>query len=116
MAVVIPLFVAVGGAAGAVCRHLVSERVERATADTLAVNTLGSLILGVVLAAPVGDAAALALGTGFCGAFTTFSSFAFETVRLAEDGFVRAATRNAVATLALALLGVTVGGLLGGLF
>jgi CrcB protein len=104
-----PLFVGLGGAAGAVCRHLVSERVERATLDTLVVNGLGSLLLGAVLAAPVGLSVELAVGVGFCGAFTTFSSFAFETVRLADDGFVRAAARNAAGTLLLALAGVWIG-------
>jgi CrcB protein len=112
--VIAPVLVGAGGAAGAVCRHLVSERVETATRDTLAVNTVGSLLLGVVLAAPVADSATLPLATGFCGAFTTFSSFAFETVRLAEDGFRRTAARNAAVTLALALGAVAVGAWLGG--
>lgn len=107
------LFVGLGGAAGAVCRHLVSERVERATLDTLVVNVVGSLLLGAVLTAPGGSAAELAVGVGFCGAFTTFSSFAFETVRLAEDGFVWAAARNAIGTLLLALAGVVVGTVFG---
>jgi len=101
--------VGLGGSAGAVGRHLVSERVERATLDTLLVNVVGSLLLGAVLATPVGSGVELAIGVGFCGAFTTFSSFAFETVRLAEDGFVRAAARNAFGTLLLALAGVAVG-------
>lgn len=107
--VIAPLFVGLGGAVGAVARHLVSERVERATLDTLLVNVLGSLLLGAVLAAPVGSDVELAAGVGFCGAFTTFSSFAFETVRLAEEGFVRAAARNAVGTLLFALAGVWIG-------
>ncbi|WP_255151437.1 fluoride efflux transporter FluC [Halorarius halobius] len=108
--------VGVGGALGALARHLVAERVETATYDTLAVNALGSFLLGVVTAAPLPADVVLALGAGFCGAFTTFSSFAFETVRLAEDGFARLAVRNAVVNLAAALAavlaGLTVGGLL----
>lgn len=108
------LLVGLGGAAGAVCRYLVSERVERATLDTLVVNVLGSVLLGAVLATPASSDVELAVGVGFCGAFTTFSTFAFETVRLAEDGFVRAATRNAVGTLVLALAGVAVGAWLAG--
>ncbi|MDZ7746471.1 MAG: CrcB family protein [Halobacteriales archaeon] len=105
-----PLFVAVGGALGASCRYLVGQRIEHALADTLVVNVVGSLLLGFVLAAPLGTSAVALAGTGFCGAFTTFSSFAFETVRLAEDGFVRAAVGNAVGTFALAAVGVVIGG------
>lgn len=105
-----PLLVAVGGALGATCRHLVGQRMEHARMDTLVVNVLGSLLLGFVLAAPLGESAVAIAGTGFCGAFTTFSSFAFETVRLAEDGFVRTAAVNAAGTFVLAVTGVVVGG------
>lgn len=101
--------VGLGGMAGAVARYLVAERVEGATLDTLVVNVLGSFALGAVLAAPVGDAATLAVGTGFCGAFTTFSSFAVETVRLAEAGQHRRAAGNALGTLVAALLAVGLG-------
>ena len=103
------LAVGLGGSAGAVARHGVSERLERRALDTLVVNVAGSLLLGVVFGASVGGPTALAAGTGFCGAFTTFSSFAVETVRLADDGRRRAAAANAASTLAAALLAVAVG-------
>lgn len=101
--------VGVGGAFGAVSRHAVGLRVEGGR-SVLVVNALGSFALGAVVAAPIGSAATLLFGVGFCGAFTTFSSFAFETVRLAEDGFGRAAAANAVGTFALAVVGVVAGG------
>jgi CrcB protein len=108
------LLVGLGGVAGATGRHLLGERIDERTTDTLAVNVLGSLALGVLLGAGLDGGALLALGTGFCGAFTTFSTFAFETVRLAERESGRAAAANAVATLAAAFLAVVLGLWLGG--
>lgn len=102
-----------GGLAGAVARHLLGERIDARTRDTLAVNVLGSLALGVLLGAPVESSTSLALATGFCGAFTTFSTFAFETVRLAETGRPRAAARNGATNLVGALLGIWLGTALG---
>ncbi|MHB9288720.1 fluoride efflux transporter FluC [Halobacteriales archaeon Cl-PHB] len=109
------LLVGVGGVFGAIARHLVGERVGGRTRDTLAVNLLGSLALGFLLAVPVDDSTLLVLGTGFCGAFTTFSSFAFETVRLAETGEPVRAALNAAGTLVGALLAVGLGTVLAGL-
>ncbi|MFC7027111.1 fluoride efflux transporter FluC [Halomicroarcula sp. GCM10025324] len=107
------LLVGLGGVAGALGRHLVGTRLERDRADTLAVNVLGSVLLGALVAAPVGESVLLVAGTGFCGAFTTFSSFAFETVRLAELGHPRAAGLYAGGTLFSALAGVGIGGIVG---
>jgi len=113
VALVTALAVGVGGSVGAVARYAVGQTLERRAADTFAVNVLGSLLLGVVLASPVGGPARLAAGAGFCGAFTTFSSFAVETVRLFEEGRRRAAAVNAAGTLAAALLAVAVGTAIG---
>jgi CrcB protein len=103
-----------GGVAGALARHLLGERIDARTGDTLAVNVLGSLALGALLAAPVGESVLLLAGTGFCGAFTTFSTFAFETVRLAETGepwcALANATVNLVAAVAAVFLGATLVG------
>jgi CrcB protein len=107
------LAVGVGGG-GAIARHAVGERLAALALDTLAVNVVGSFLLGVVLTAPVGGAVEQAAGAGFCGAFTTFSSFAVETVWLAEEGRHRDAAVVAVGTLALAVPAVRVGLALGG--
>jgi CrcB protein len=98
-----------GGVFGALSRHLVGERLDRGTLGTLAVNVLGSVALGAVVVAPVDDGVVLAAGTGFCGAFTTFSSFAFETVHLVERGERERALVVAVANLLGALAGIGVG-------
>lgn len=107
------LLAAVGGVAGAVARYLVGESVEADTTDTLVVNVLGSLLLGVVLAVPASDATVLTAGTGFCGAFTTFSSFAVEVVGLAEDGRHRRAALYATGTLLAALVATGLGAVVG---
>ena len=108
------LLVGIGGVGGAISRHLVGERIETGTGDTLAVNVLGSFLLGALLAVPVGDPLVSLFGTGFCGAFTTFSSFAFETVRLAETGERRRALANAAVNLAGAVLAVILGATVAG--
>ena len=102
------LLVGTGGALGALLRAYVSERVERGAfpVGTLTVNVLGSFVLGLLAFAGVGGGAALLVGTGVCGSFTTFSSFSFETVRLWETGDRRRAAANAAANLAGALLAV----------
>jgi CrcB protein len=108
------LLVGVGGVLGALSRHLVGEPVDTNTLDTLTVNLLGSFLLGALVAAPVGDSVLFLAGTGFCGAFTTFSSFAFETVRLAETGDPERALVNAVVNLAGAIVAVFVGAIVAG--
>jgi CrcB protein len=109
------LLVGAGGVLGALARHLVGERIETGLVDTLAVNVLGSFLLGVLVAVPVGEQLLLVIGTGFCGAFTTFSSFAFETVRQFETGNRRRAAVNAGVNLAGALAAVFLGSWLVGL-
>jgi len=83
-----PALVAVGGAVGAVARHLLGSAIdrERFPLGTLTVNVLGSFLLGLLVFWPVGGDALLLAGTGACGAFTTFSSFSVSTVRLWERG------------------------------
>jgi CrcB protein len=109
------LLVGVGGVAGAISRHLVGERVDGNMLDTLTVNLLGSFLLGALVAVPVGNSLLLLAGTGFCGAFTTFSSFAFETVRLAETGDPERALVTAAVNLVGAILAVFMGGIVAGL-
>jgi len=113
VALLIGLAVGAGGVCGALARYAVGERIDGRCLDTVVVNVLGSFVLGVVLAAPVGGPARSAADAGFCGAFTTFSSFAVENGRLFEDGRRWLAVGVAIGTFTLAvpavLLGVAVG-------
>jgi CrcB protein len=114
MALVSALAVGAGGAAGALARYGVGRAVESWGLDTLVVNVLGSFAIGVLLAAGLSETTLLAGAVGFCGAFTTFSSFAVETVRMAEDGESGIAMVNAAGTLLLALVAVLAGTIVGG--
>jgi len=92
-------WVALGGAAGAVARWALNAAVTaRVPGDfpwgTLAVNGLGSLLIGwlATVLAPGGELALLFM-LGVCGSFTTVSSFGLQAVQLIDDG------RGAVAAL-----------------
>jgi len=105
--------VGAGGSLGAVARHAVGLRLA-GPRSVVAVNALGSLALGAVLAAPIGSAATLLVAVGVCGAFTTFSSFAVETVSTASGGDTNVAVGFAAANLAAALAAFLVGSALVG--
>ncbi len=97
-----------GGAVGAVCRHAVGLWLT-GRRSLVTVNVAGSVALGGILAAPIGPTVVLVAGVGFCGAFTTFSSFAVEAVRTAANGDLGTAVRFTVGTVLLAVAGA-VGG------
>ncbi|MFN2625759.1 MAG: fluoride efflux transporter CrcB [Mycobacteriales bacterium] len=106
------------GAVGAPARYLLDAAVQGRTDGafpwgTLAINASGSLVLGFVtglgLYHALPAAPRLVIGTGFCGAYTTFSTFTFETVRLAEGGALNEAVRNVVATVVVGGLAAALG-------
>lgn len=117
--------VVLGGAVGAPLRYLTDVVVQSRHDSvfpwgTFTVNTIGSLLLGAtaglvaVRGAP--DWLLALVGTGLCGALTTFSTFSFETVRLVEEGSWLEAGRNAAASLTVGLLACEAGWfLVGGL-
>lgn len=121
MALVTWLLVIVGAAVGAPLRYL-TDRAVQARHDTVfpwgtcAVNVAGALLLGAVSGATLAGAAPsslqLLLGTGLCGALTTYSTFSYETLRLAQDGARFHAAANVVASVVAAagaaLLGLAV--------
>jgi CrcB protein len=115
------LWVAVGAAVGAPLRYLVDQAV-RSRHDsafpwgTLIVNVAGSLLLGFLIALPANDTLLAVLGTGFCGALTTYSTFGYETLRLVEERAHLLAFLNVAASLVLGLgaayAGLSLAGLL----
>ncbi|MFJ4874450.1 fluoride efflux transporter CrcB [Streptomyces sp. NPDC088745] len=116
------VLVLVGGAVGAPLRYL-TDRAVRARygagfpAGTLVVNAAGSLLLGLVTGAVAVGAASgavhLLVGTGLCGALTTYSTFSWETLRLAETGRRLFAAANVAVSVLVALGAVTAGAVLG---
>jgi len=102
------LLVALGAALGAPARYL-TDRLIQARHDSLfpwgtfAVNVAGSFVLGLVVGARAGGAVTAAVGTGFCGALTTYSTFGYETLRLLEDRARPYAVLNVVASIGAGL-------------
>ncbi|BCK68645.1 hypothetical protein Srufu_025980 [Streptomyces libani subsp. rufus] len=106
------LLVVAGAAVGAPLRYL-TDRYVQSRHDTVfpwgtfTVNVAGSLILGLLTGAVTSGAASshaqLLLGTGLCGGLTTYSTFSYETFRLAADGARGYAAANAVASVAAGL-------------
>lgn len=112
------LLVMIGAAVGAPSRWLLDQTIQSRHDSvfpwgTLTINVTGSLLLGILLGSAAldhGSPELVALaGTGFCGGFTTFSTFAYETIRLAEEGSTLEAGLNIAASLTLALLAALAG-------
>ena len=121
------LYVALGSAVGGVARWSLGGFIQRRVRDsapgvamafplgTLAVNVSGSFLLGLILMyvarhGDEGGAWRLLLAVGFCGGYTTFSTFSADTVALVESGATGAAALNVAASLALSFA-ATFGGI-----
>ncbi len=110
------LMIALGAAVGAPARYLTDRVVQSRHKmvmpwGTVGVNVIGSLILGALTGAgsTVSPAVVALLGTGFCGALTTYSTFSFETWRLIEEEFYGAAVANVIVSLGAGLAAVVAG-------
>jgi CrcB protein len=118
------VLVALAGALGALSRYGVHGLVQSRTASrfpygTVVVNLSGSFVLGLIfgLATYQGLDADVrtVVGTGFIGAYTTFSSFSYDTFGLLEEGATPAAWVNAWGSIAVGLAAATSGFVLAGL-
>jgi fluoride exporter len=110
--------VALLGGAGATLRFALDDAVQGRLAGefpfgTLAVNGLGSFLLGLLHGAGVTGDDLLLAGTALLGSFTTFSTWMLETERLVEDGDASLAFANVLGSLALGLAAVALGWAIG---
>jgi CrcB protein len=110
--------IAVAGALGAPVRYVLDGFVQDRTDSvfprgTFVINVTGSFILGVLTGLLLYHAfpsdPKIVLGTGFCGAYTTFSTFTYETVRLAEERAFGAAFQNALSSIVVPALAAAAG-------
>ena len=122
MTLSLTLAVALGGFIGAPARFLLDRAISgRIESDlpwgTFIVNMSGSLLLGVLtgldLNGHLGPVSGALAATGFCGAYTTFSTFTFETMRLVEEGDYLEAAYNVLGSIAFGLIAAASGLALG---
>lgn len=103
------LLVVLGGAVGSGLRYGVGILLPSSQGGfpwaTLAVNVVGSFVLGMLIGSsltstPLSRHTTLLIGTGLCGGFTTYSAFAVESVLLAQEGHIMTVAMYVIATLA----------------
>ena len=113
------LLVALGGLIGSVGRYWLAGLVQSGSDSpfplgTLSVNVLGSFVVGLVMALSLDRGLVpanvrLFLATGFCGGFTTMSTFSYETLALVRDGEMLLALGTIGLTLVACLVAVMLG-------
>lgn len=107
------LLISLGGALGALSRHLLTTSIVRTLGTafpfgTLAVNGIGSFLLGFVMQMclttnHIPPAFQMAVTIGFLGAFTTFSTFSYETLNFFRDGGWHPGMLNIAANIAISI-------------
>jgi len=108
------VWVALAGAAGAVARlvvdgHVLTRTGGRLPWGTALINISGAFVLGLIAGVAPCHALALIVGTGFLGAYTTFSTWMLETLLLGESGRTNAAVTNVVGQLVVGLAAAALG-------
>ncbi len=112
-------FVAIGGAVGSVARFLVAVLIQRWSpstfpAGTLLINITGSFLLGFLMRSALGTSSITPevralLTTGFCGGYTTFSTFSYDSIMLIESGQFGRAGVYVVLSVGASLLATVAG-------
>ena len=99
--------VMLGGFFGAMSRFLISKTLSSINKGfpfpTLIINSIGSFLLGIVLASEMSQTFYQLIGIGFLGAFTTFSTFSYETLQLMKNGQFILATYYCVGSIILGI-------------
>jgi len=117
------VLIALAGGVGAIARFVLDGVIQDRTDSplplgTFVINVTGSFLLGVlaglVISHGVSTDAKLIAGTGFLGGYTTFSTYAYETLRLVEDRSDALATLNLLASIAIGLAAAATGLLVSG--
>ena len=104
-----------GGAAGSIVRYLLSggilagQTLLGVPAGTFTVNAAGSLLIGILLEATSSETLGWLLIVGFCGGFTTFSTFSADTVRLLRAGCYNAAAIYVALSVAVCIVFAALG-------
>ena len=104
-----------GGAAGSIVRYLLSGGILAGQtllgfpAGTFTVNAAGSLLIGILLEASVSETLGWLLIVGFCGGFTTYSTFSADTVRLLRAGCYNAAAVYVALSVAVCIVFAALG-------
>lgn len=109
------ILVFIGGGFGSVLRYIISKFLNNPNATfpigTFAVNILGSFLIGIILGLAIKNNTlntnqTLLLATGFCGGFTTFSTFAFENQQLLKAGDFMSLALYVIASFVVAIFAV----------
>ena len=113
------LYISIGAVLGACARYLLSNYVAKLVFSafpygTLLINVTGSLLLGFFLIVAterlfIADRWRLLMAVGFCGSYTTFSSYAFESFALMEQGQWSQAALNVIGSNVLCLAAIGLG-------